>query len=250
MTVHLWKLRLDARAVAELGREQKLLHRQVDDGYLVHAALRAACGERAPTPFAIERMLSASSQLPPTTEVVLALAPRPFRRDDLSPDYQHLIDIGESRPVPAQARGTRLGFVVRATPVVRTRRPVEPDAPLRPRGKSREVDAFLAEVGRVDPENPVDRAAVYRGWLASQLASHGDAVLEDFSLRAFRRIRLLRKESAVGGSRKRHVVERPDAVMSGTLTVGDPERFDALLARGVGRHRAFGFGMVLVRPMR
>jgi len=30
--------------------------------------------------------------------------------------------------------------------------------------------------------------------------------------------------------------------------VRDPTGFAALLARGVGRHRAFGFGMLLLRP--
>ena len=41
---------------------------------------------------------------------------------------------------------------------------------------------------------------------------------------------------------------RPDVTFRGTLQVTDPDRFHALLARGVGRHRAFGFGMLLLRP--
>ena len=36
--------------------------------------------------------------------------------------------------------------------------------------------------------------------------------------------------------------------MTGELEVGDSERFLHLLARGVGRHRTFGFGMLLLRP--
>jgi CRISPR system Cascade subunit CasE len=41
---------------------------------------------------------------------------------------------------------------------------------------------------------------------------------------------------------------RPAVTFEGTLTVTDGEQFEALLARGVGRHRAFGFGMLLLRP--
>jgi CRISPR system Cascade subunit CasE len=37
------------------------------------------------------------------------------------------------------------------------------------------------------------------------------------------------------------------ALVTGTLRVGDAEAFRALLARGLGRHRAFGFGMLLLR---
>ena len=42
----------------------------------------------------------------------------------------------------------------------------------------------------------------------------------------------------------------PDAIMHGALIVSDPGAFHALLARGVGRHCAFGFGMLLLRPLR
>ena len=45
-------------------------------------------------------------------------------------------------------------------------------------------------------------------------------------------------------------LRKPDVTMQGALTVRDPPQFDALLRRGVGRHRAFGFGMLLLRPDR
>jgi CRISPR system Cascade subunit CasE len=37
-------------------------------------------------------------------------------------------------------------------------------------------------------------------------------------------------------------------VFSGLLQVEDAAAFTALLARGIGRHRAFGFGMLLLKP--
>jgi CRISPR system Cascade subunit CasE len=39
----------------------------------------------------------------------------------------------------------------------------------------------------------------------------------------------------------------PDASFTGVLTVRDPEAFGRLLARGIGRHRKFGFGMLCDR---
>jgi CRISPR system Cascade subunit CasE len=37
-------------------------------------------------------------------------------------------------------------------------------------------------------------------------------------------------------------------MVRGTLTVVDAERFAMLLGRGIGRFRAFGFGMLLLSP--
>ena len=50
--------------------------------------------------------------------------------------------------------------------------------------------------------------------------------------------------------RKRHArySEGPDAVMRGILTITDSDAFSELLAHGIGRHRAYGYGMLLLRP--
>jgi CRISPR system Cascade subunit CasE len=68
----------------------------------------------------------------------------------------------------------------------------------------------------------------------------GTSTLNTAHLTEFRR-ELMRR---YGGAR----IERPNAVLEGHLMVRDPVAFRALLARGVGRHRAFGFGMLLLRP--
>ncbi len=63
----------------------------------------------------------------------------------------------------------------------------------------------------------------------------------------FRRVKVLRKDRSKGKSINRDV-ERPDVIFSGELIILRPEQFSDLLKRGVGRHRAFGFGMLLLRP--
>ena len=42
--------------------------------------------------------------------------------------------------------------------------------------------------------------------------------------------------------------EGPDAILQGTLAVSNEETFAEILRNGVGRHRAYGYGMLLLRP--
>jgi CRISPR system Cascade subunit CasE len=254
-TLYIWKVVLDARALSSFAREQSLLHRDIDQGYLAHAALAAVFGDAAPKPFAIERSLSPDVfgvQDGLVSECVLAYSEHMLERRSAAHEHAHLVqwDRSGSKQVPTIAEGTRLGFITRMMPTVRTRA-AAPGHPAHGRGEGREVDAFLAECFRVGEGVKVDRAAVYRDWLARQMRGMavgvGGAELEDYSLRAFRRIHLMRREVSRGEGRKRHVLERPDAIVTGTLRVTDTTAFRALLARGIGRHRAFGFGMLLVR---
>jgi CRISPR system Cascade subunit CasE len=109
----------------------------------------------------------------------------------------------------------------------------------------------LVEVERASTEGrePAGRAQVYGQWLVRQFTRDGaaQAKSEAVSLIGFRRVLTLRQSRSGEGGRRRGV-ERPDALFSGELTVQDPEAFARLLERGVGRHRAFGFGMLLLRP--
>jgi CRISPR system Cascade subunit CasE len=134
--------------------------------------------------------------------------------------------------------GRRLGFETRIRPVRRL---------LKPCGKfpkGAEVDAFLVEGLRRYPDGPPDeetdrlkREDVYERWLAERLG--GAADLEAARLARFERHRAARNKRAIKG---------PDVVMQGDLVVRDPTLFAERLAKGVGRHTAYGFGMLLVRP--
>lgn len=42
--------------------------------------------------------------------------------------------------------------------------------------------------------------------------------------------------------------EGPDAVLRGELVITDAAKFTELLASGIGRHKAYGYGMLLLRP--
>jgi CRISPR system Cascade subunit CasE len=236
------QLDLDLAGLARLGRERRLPPGQEDSGYLVHCALGELFGERAPKPFALDgerhrhmRVLGYAS--------VDGDALRAEADALASPGVHSLVDWRAlaTKPMPSNwPAGTRLGFQLRACPVVRMA-----SAGARHR-KGAEVDAFLARCWEVGEGVPVDRQEVYSGWLRDQLDRRGGAVLTDVRVESFKRLRLVRRTHESEGRRSR-LAERPDVLFRGALEVTDPTAFAALLARGVGRHRAFGFGMILLR---
>ena len=145
----------------------------------------------------------------------------------------------DTKPMPAEWRaGKRLGFELRIRPVIR-----------KSRGSGREeaeLDAFQVKAETFSwGEMPYSREQVYSDWLSDQLTRIGGASLdvERTRLVSFQRTRAVRKLG-------RRYSEGPDAVMRGILTVTNSTAFDSLLARGVGRHRAYGYGMLLLRPAR
>ena len=142
----------------------------------------------------------------------------------------------ESKPMPSNWEvGKKLGFEIRIRPIVRPTK----NAESRP---GRECDAFQLEAERYERgDMPRSREQVYYEWLARQFENRGGATLKSATLQSFQRTRAIRKQ------RSRYS-EGPDALMRGTLTVTDGAAFAKLLAGGVGRHRAYGYGMLLLRP--
>ena len=145
-----------------------------------------------------------------------------------------------SKPMPTKWQvGKRLGFEVRIRPTRRLKRPKENG------GESHiaERDAFLMQA--LDEKNVTrNREEVYREWLSERLNARGGAELDvnQTYLMSFQRTRAFRKLRA-------RYSEGPDVVMRGVLTVTDANTFIGLLARGIGRHRAYGYGMLLLRPV-
>jgi CRISPR system Cascade subunit CasE len=112
--------------------------------------------------------------------------------------------------------------------------------------KGAEVDAFLARCWDAGEGVGVEREGVYRDWLDAHLERLGGARLISATVSGFKLERMIRRTH--GDERRSVRVERPDVLFKGELEVTDPDRFPDLLGRGIGRHRAFGFGMLLLRP--
>lgn len=251
MTLHLVHIPVQVRALAALAVAWRLS--DDDLGYTLHAALLARFGDAAPRPFRFlpdhesgphllgyvqdRAAFDEAAALPPADRMVAAALPEEPRL----------------RTMPGQWRtGARYGFEIRVRPVVRFGKSVRAarsdraDAWQRGAG---EIDAHVAARERVeraggDPDT-VDREAVYIDWLATRFADA--ASLDHAELKLFRRSRTLRSTHRSDGPRTRRV-EGPDALIVGALTVTDPAAFAALLAKGIGRHAGFGYGMLLLSP--
>jgi CRISPR system Cascade subunit CasE len=147
----------------------------------------------------------------------------------------------DSKPMPIEWQKDKcLGFEVRIRPIVRRTDKAEE----RP---GKECDAFLHEALQHPKEDGFTRTReqVYAQWLSARFKQKGGATLDldSAKLVSFQRTRAHRK------LRARHS-EGPDAVIRGVLTVTDPGPFANMLAHGIGRHRSYGFGMLLLRPTR
>jgi CRISPR system Cascade subunit CasE len=152
------------------------------------------------------------------------------------------LDTLDLRTMPASWRaGAKYAFEVRVRPVRRIGRGKRGDGP-------GEHDAFgLAVRGKPREAWPA-RADVYLDWTAERLRRGGAAPLDCMRLLSLKRTEIIRRRHDDEGRLVRF--DGPDAVVTGTFQVIDAESFAGLLARGVGRHVAFGFGMLLLGPVR
>jgi CRISPR system Cascade subunit CasE len=206
-----------------------------DLGYAAHAWLKALFGPHAPNPYRLLHDLR--NRRAPR---ILAYSERP--REELTEHAEtyarpmaravcNLDDLRVAKLPEVWKVGRRLGFEVLACPVSRQ--------------DQSEKDVFLRRASSLPTGAPkLERSAVYYDWLKSQAGLSVD--IENLSLEGFRLIHMLRRRQ--DGERKGPRITRPHVLFHGVLTIRDGEGFDRVLRRGIGRHRAFGYGMLLLRP--
>jgi CRISPR system Cascade subunit CasE len=151
---------------------------------------------------------------------------------------------------PQLQSGDRLGFVLRANPAMAVRKP----------GKLRgmRVDAIMHAKFKLAPEDrrefradEVKRVAL--DWLfkrADNLGADFDADRCDatgYSQVCIPRIKADRKQPSGGQSDK--TIEYSEIDFSGRLTVTDPAKLKAALFNGIGKARAYGCGLMMVRRL-
>jgi CRISPR system Cascade subunit CasE len=243
------RMSIDRPGMLRFGSSFGIPPELADEGYPVHALLRALFGEFAPQPFGSRPSPGRALAILGYSRVpAVQLADHAMRFAD--PLACACIDLEGllSKPMPADwPPSSRLGFDVRICPVVRSRA----DAARMSHGGTQEhaeVDAFLHEAWKSDASTPLDRGAVYSRWIEREFSRDGAAALVNARLISFKRTRLARRNH--GDQRGWTRVERPDVTMTGVIEVIGSEAFARLLGRGVGRHRAFGFGMLLLKPVR
>ncbi|MGY0196691.1 type I-E CRISPR-associated protein Cas6/Cse3/CasE [Leptothrix sp. BB-4] len=260
-TLHLLHTRPDLRHLAAWAIRHGLVQPVDDAGYALHALLHAVFGAMAPRPFHHgddgQGLLAYLLATPEAVARCVALAEPDAAAalglvtltDQATPATGYSL-----RPFPAVwPAGHVLGFDVRVRPILRTAKG--------------ERDAYLSALDAREADDPLeaipppDRAEVYAQWLRRQLAVRetggiepwqGAVELLDIRMTRYQRLQVMRKTQREDGhgARLLSLSAGPDVELSGHLRVVDPAGFAVLLARGVGRHRAFGFGMLRLRPAR
>lgn len=246
--MYLLSFQPDVGAVTRLAARERLLPPGDDLGYAWHALFAASFGDKSPHQFAYippgehgggpaGRLLAYSAH--PLEEL------RATAAGFADPQFSVPLGLDNAREkvMPTSLpSGTRLGIQLRVRPVARStdRRG---DDRTGPRG---ERDVFLRAVDRAGGSCTLTRAQIYDAWLREKLLASGVAV-ERLRMTAFRFTRLRTRDRSEARATVRGV-DGPDAWFRGDIRVTDTAAFTTLLERGVGRHRAFGFGMILLSP--
>lgn len=247
-TLHLVRMELDLRRLFALCERQRVPLGD-DLGHAVHCGLGAAFGDAAPKIFSVTHHDSSRRGQGRTLEM-LAYSDVPLAQlheaaeIGAEPDAYRLLDWERcaDKPMPSSWRaGQRLGFRTRVCPTVRTSK----EGPKARAGA--EIDAFLSAARRDASGPKPDREVVYTDWLRAAIARPEVAELESATMESFTLASLLRRTHSTPRRAPRSL-RKPDVTFDGILEIKNPSSFTAFLRRGLGRHRAFGFGMLLLRP--
>jgi len=233
------EISLDPAALSRFLYAQGLIHPYGDEdiGYGVHAWLKAAFGRDAPKPFRVfvnkgraPRVLAYSAYRAEVLGECLGGLADPCVYAVCHPEHM------AGRTMPIFQAGRQLDFEVLCCPIARKSR------------TGQEKDLFLVKGDHDGPSSGrLDRAQVYGDWLRDQLIPAARVV--DVRLEGVRLVRQTRRAAPDGQpNRKKAYLTRPHVLLRGKCAIQDSEGFMNLLAKGVGRHRAFGYGMVLLRP--
>ena len=244
MTIHLLRFDPDlARFAAWCAAENLVPRHNEDDGYAWHALLVATFGKAmAPKPFRVLARRGRPVQLLAYASADAA-ALRAHAADFADPKTIGALGVDSlaSKPMPAFASGRRLGVSARLRPIVRTDRDGD-------RTKSREIDVYMAAKLKAETGLPIDRAQVYIEWARARLIAAGVEV-ESLRLDGSEGAGVVRRTSPRADGTRPLVRISGNAITTiGTIRVFDADLFAATVANGLGRHRAFGYGMLLLSP--
>jgi CRISPR system Cascade subunit CasE len=155
------------------------------------------------------------------------------RRALALPSVQSAVGEAIVAPLPSLSANERYRFSIRIVPTIRV---------TKTEGRRYgERDAFLVKADAAGREAGLKRDDVYRDYLGERLAG---ASIEASRVVQFRLRRLMRPKKDRSVSPK----TMPEAVIEGCLRVDDPAKLVEAISLGVGRQRAYGFGMLRLQP--
>ena len=256
MSTRMIHVPIDLTALGQWAGRRGLMRKGVfDEGFVMHMLLAATFGKSVVQPYRVATSRNATvsnlyGYCPMSSEALRDLA-----QTVAPPDCLRIMKLSElaCKLMPQRFRpGQRLGFDIRVRPVRRLGNNLQDTQSRQVLRKGSEVDAFRLELlhrfpggwqkPRVAQEHSLTRESVYASWLGERLDGAAQVDTEASRLVSFRRTRAWRGKGRVS--------EGPDATLQGELVVSDQERFAARIQGGVGRHKAYGYGMLILRPPR
>jgi CRISPR system Cascade subunit CasE len=234
--LYLVSLPVDRVKLAGFAAKRGTIPPSGDLGYALHQALNETFGEGAPQPFhysnGFDGPLVAYSQHGEAKLRELSawqrkeVAAWALASEALGFASMRVWALPENWPA-----GTHYRFSVRTRPVCRVAHNLERNLP-------RECDVFMRAVAtKGDGARWLDKHDVYDAWFREQIPEAA-ATLKSVRISRLGKTQVYRKGAPN--------LAGPDVTFSGVLQAGDPALFQDCLRRGVGRHRAFGFGMILL----
>lgn len=257
--LNLIDLRLDLRQLWRAIRHDGRKLEDADDGYAVHCALSALfAAASVPKPFRTAPADGKSMQMRVVAQSPLDLAAVKAAMDAAPDAWRAAVSDVQVHAIPLDqfVAGSKWQFWLHARPTVRKHKDVSGTVGKRKdmQGKVRDLELDAYQIAcEQDPDEMTrpTREMVYVQWLKAQLGDQKTCAVDEVGLRGWTLAPMYRKEGPATGSdtarRGRRLIGLPTADYSGQLTVLDAAAFSQLLARGIGRHRAFGLGMLLLK---
>ncbi len=240
MSTYMVHAPIDVRALKKWAGQRRLAWRgTLDDGLALHVLLSGMFGKGALQPFRLYSsdrrrggaIYAYSDDDEQSLQKMAAAVAPPESCSIVRPE-----GLRTKRMPQAFQVDQRLGFELRARPVRRVHEDVRDARWDKVVKKGAEVDAYWLD--RLRGEDPHERREqCYGQWLSARLGKAADVT--ECHLQSFRRVRVVRG---------RAIVEGPDAILRGNLVVQNTEEFARTLRQGIGRHKAYGYGMLLLRP--
>lgn len=236
--MHLIQFRANVQALMRRAADYGLPTKKVDEGYVVHSWMTSLWEQDSPRPFVIDKRSGPDVVIQGySTQDAKQLT----KAADMyaSPEDYAVLDWSslKSKELPMQwPKETEIRLTVTVIPTIRYRVIDEKN--------SRELDAYLHRVRTCEAagiEVP-PREIVYGEWLTQRLA--GFTVTHTPELQQHRLAELLRRTQ--GEHRKSNHICLPLATLSVVGSVVDDVAFSEMIRQGIGRHKAFGYGMVRV----
>ncbi len=256
MTTYLTYLPIDMRKFNRWAGQRGLIRKGIyDQGYAMHVLLCNLFGKNKLQPFRIfasehQRYgsLYAYSEMDASR---LAHEANLYATPDCLSATQSLRGL-QSKEMPTNfPTSQKLGFEIRIRPTRRLAQNLSDPKSGKCFAKGAELDVYVAYVLRQLSGHPnsdedslksagITRYSCYVDWLSERFSDSVDVLKNDCRLTSFKRTRCVR------GSGPN--IEGPDVIIHGNLKVKEPDSFNHKIRNGLGRHKAYGYGMLLLRP--